>query len=233
MDPEKLEFLTTLVLYPEETATAEYKSGIAFDPTSDFGAKLIKHILGQANAGGGYLIIGFKEEAAGKLIPDPGIDASVSRSYETTRLSQSVDKYLASGQRVELQVHKIEAHSATYPVISVQSFDDSPLFCGRDFKGQDGKFILKEGAIYIRDVAAKTVIIAGPDQFRSLLKTAVARRQAEVLAHFRSLLAEMGLSLPSGATSPPSVMQESEFRKWFNEQRDSALREMGKIGKKE
>src|SRR2546422_840230 len=147
MDQERYAFLTTLVQYAEETATAEYKSGIAFDPTNDFGAKLIKHILGQANAGGGYVIIGFKEETAGKLIPDPAMDASVSRSYETTRLSQSVDKYLASGQRIELQVHKIEANSIIYPVISVQSFDDSPLFCGRDFKGQDGKPILKEGAI--------------------------------------------------------------------------------------
>jgi predicted HTH transcriptional regulator len=233
MDSDSLAFLTTLVSYPEETATAEYKSGIAFDPTNEFGAKLIKHIIAQANAGGGYLIIGFKEEAAGKLIPNPGMDASVSRSYETTRLSQSVDRYLAPGQRIELQVHKIDAHSATYPVISVQSFDDSPLFCGRDFKGQDGKLILKEGAIYIRDVAAKTVIIAGPEQFKSLLKIAVERRQAEVLDHFRSLLSEMGLSLPSGATSPTSVMQEAEFQKWFSEQRDSALREMGKIGKPE
>jgi len=46
MDRERLAFLTTLVLYPEETATAEYKSGIAFDPTNDFGAKLIKRVLG-------------------------------------------------------------------------------------------------------------------------------------------------------------------------------------------
>jgi len=35
MDVEKLAFLTTLVQYPEETATAEYKSGIAFDATDD------------------------------------------------------------------------------------------------------------------------------------------------------------------------------------------------------
>src|SRR6266404_5303522 len=104
MDAEKLAFLTTLVQYPEETATAEYKSGIAFDSADDFGAKLIKHIIGQANAGGGYVIVGFREETSGKLKPDPGMDAYVSRSYETTRLSQSVDKYLASGQRIELQV---------------------------------------------------------------------------------------------------------------------------------
>ncbi len=210
---------------------AEYKSGIVFDPTDDFGAKLIKHIIGQANAGGGYIIVGFKEETSGKLTADPGMDASVSGSYETTRLSQCVDKYLASGQRIELQVHKIEANSIVYPVISIQGFEESPLFCGRDFKGLDGKLILKEGAIYIRDVAAKTVIIAGPDQFRTLVKVAVGRHQSEVLNQFRSLLAEMGLSLPSGVASSPNEMAEAKFQEWSRDQRTVALREMAKFEK--
>lgn len=50
MNAEKLAFLTTFVQHPEEAATAEYKSGIAFDAAEDFGAKIIKHIIGQANA---------------------------------------------------------------------------------------------------------------------------------------------------------------------------------------
>jgi hypothetical protein len=230
MDSEKLAFLTTLVEYPEETATAEYKSGLVFDPTDDFGAKLMKHILGMANAGGGYVIIGFREEKSGKLTSDPSMDISVSGSYETTRLSQSVDRYLASGQRIQLQVHKIEANSITYPVISIQSFDDSPLFCGRDFNGRDAKPILKEGAIYIRDIAAKTVIVAGPDQFKGLLKVAVGRRQSEVLRQLRSLLIEMGLSVPSGSSVPPDAAAEAKFEQWSQLQRAAALQEMTRIG---
>jgi hypothetical protein len=231
MDAEKQRFLTTLVQYPEETATAEYKSGIAFDPADDFGGKLIKHILGQANAGGGYVVIGFREETSGKLMPDSGMDASVSGSYETTRLSQCVDKYLASGQRIGLQVHKIEAQQIVYPIISVQSFDHSPLFCGRDFKGRDGKLILKEGAIYVRDLAAKTVIIAGPDQFRTLLNVAMTRRQSEVLNHLRSLLTEMGLSLPSGVAGSPDAASEAQFQEWSEKQRAIAFNKMIKSRK--
>jgi hypothetical protein len=231
VDAHQLEFLTTLVQYPEETATAEYKSAIAFDPTTDFGGKLIKHILGLANAGGGYIVIGFREEASGKLATDPGMNGSVCGLYETTRLSQSVDSYLASGQRIELKVHKIEANSTTYPVISIQGFAESPLFCGRDFKGRDGKMILKEGAIYIRDVAAKTVIIAGPNEFRTLLQVAVRRRQGEVLNQFRSLLSEMGLSLPSGVARSINAESEKKFQEWSQEQRAQALREMAKVWK--
>jgi predicted HTH transcriptional regulator len=228
MDAEKLTFLGSLVEYPEETTTAEYKSGIVFDSKNDFGAKLVKHIIGQANAGGGYIIIGFREGASGELAPDPSMNDDVSRSYETTRLSQAVDSFLASGQRIGLQVHKIESHSIVYPVISVQAFDDSPLFCRRDFKGQDEKLILKEGAIYIRDIAAKTVVIAGPGQFKALLRVAVERRQSEVLGHFRSLLAEMGLSLPTGIAAPPNVATEATFQEWLQEQRAAALRELAK-----
>ncbi len=232
MDSEKFDFLMTLLQYPQETATAEYKSGIAFDPSDDFSVKLIKHIMGQANAGGGYIIIGFREDANGKLAPDPGTGASVSGSYETTRLSQSVDRFLVAGQRIELQVHKIEFNSITYPVISVQSFDDSPLFCGRDFNGRDGKPILKAGAIYVRDLAAKTVITAGPDQFKALLKIAVGRRQSEVLSQFRSLLAEMGLSLPSGRTESPDAAVEAEFKKWVQAQRSEAIKRLPGAGNK-
>ncbi len=228
MNSETAGFLLALVGYPEETATAEYKSGIMFDPASDFGAKLVKHIVGMANAGGGYVIVGFKEETSGKLMPDPAMNESVSNSYETTRLSQSVDSYLTSGQRVQLHVHKIEADSITYPVISVQSFDDSPLFCGRDFSGRDGKPILKNGAVYIRDVAAKTVAVAGPDQFRALLKAAVARHQSAVLNQFRSLLAEAGLSLRSEPSEPPDVAAEAEFQEWSQAQRTEALDELAK-----
>jgi hypothetical protein len=102
VDSEKLKFVTSLVEYPEETALAEYKRAIAFESKSEFGAKLIKHVLGHANTGGGYIVIGFQEDVHGKLIPDDSLTEEISRSYETTRLSQSVDSALAPGQRIEL-----------------------------------------------------------------------------------------------------------------------------------
>jgi predicted HTH transcriptional regulator len=86
MDAEKQKFLITLLEYPEETTLAEYKSALAFDSKTEFGAKLIKHILGMANTGGGYIIIGFQEAKSGKLLQDTNLTDVVSGSYETTRL---------------------------------------------------------------------------------------------------------------------------------------------------
>jgi predicted HTH transcriptional regulator len=148
MDADKFKFLLTLLEYPEESALTEYKSAIRFDSQSDFGAKLIKHILGQANTGGGYIIIGFQEDESHHLRRDSNLIDIISGSYETTRLSQSVDSFLAPGQRIELQVHRIPLEGRTYPVISTEGFKDSPYFCAKSYAGSKSKPILKEGAIY-------------------------------------------------------------------------------------
>jgi hypothetical protein len=228
MDSEDYAYLKTLLEYPEETATAEYKSAIAFEEKDEFSAKLVKHILGQANAGGGYVIIGFKENAERRLTADPGMTPQTCGSYETTRLSQFVDKYLASGQRIDLQVLKVESQGVTYPIISVGSFDEVPFFSGRDLSTRDGKPILREGAVYVRDKAAKTVTMAGPSQFKALLKVAVSQRQSDVLGQFRSLLADMGLSLPSSTAGVPDTTEQEAFEEWVKAKRTKALSEWKK-----
>jgi hypothetical protein len=227
MDSEKLKFVTSLLEYPEETAVTEYKSAIAFDSKSEFGAKLVKHILGQANTGGGYVVIGFQEDKNGKLLADPALTADVSRSYETTRLSQSVDSFLSPGQRIELQVHKVPFDGRIYPIISVQAFNESPYFCGKEFLGTATRPILREGAIYVRDVAAKTVVIAWPEHWNLILKTAVTQRQTELLEHLRSLLGQLGISISAATpTVNPAVAKNQE---WFESESKEARASLGKV----
>ena len=226
---ERLKFLRSLVEYPEETADTEYKSAVLFDPKSEFGAKLVKHILGQANAGGGYLVIGCREDEHGKLQRDPALNEEIAKSYETTRLCQSVDAFLVRGQRVELQVHKIDLEERVYPVISVQGFKDTPFFCGKEFLASDGRSILKEGVIYIRDQAAKTVIAAGPDQWNKLLKVAIEQRQQEILGQMRVLLEQMGLSVPS-STVAPQKLAAARVLKWVEKEKREAQDNAEKCG---
>jgi hypothetical protein len=227
MDETKSKFLTSLVEYPEETAQAEYKGAVEFDAKSDFGAKLIKHILGHANAGGGYLIVGFSEDNQLRLTPDPALSESVARSYETTRLCQSVDSFLGGGQRIGLQVHKVEHKGKLYPLISVRGSEDAPLFCCKDFVGKGQKLILKEGAIYIRDGAARTVSAATPGQFRLLLDQAVKRRQAEIVQQVRSLLE--GSLTPGGSEADAAREQERRAREWFEAETATAAAEKSKV----
>lgn len=218
MDDDKFRFLESLVRNPEETGTVEYKSALCFDPKSDFGVKVVKHILAHANGGGGYVVIGCAEDAHGKLRHDPDLNEQIAKSYETTRLCQSVDSYLAGGQRIELLVHKISYEGKVYPIVSVQGFKGSPLFCGKDFLGKDGKLILKEGAVYIRDHAAKTVTLGGPQQWDNLLKVALEQKQSETLDRMRALLEGLGLELPTGSSQRNSM--PADLEQWLTQERN-------------
>ena len=52
---------------PGERRDVEYKASVRFAPDSEFGLKLVKHILGMANIGGGWIVIGHED---GSLRPD-------------------------------------------------------------------------------------------------------------------------------------------------------------------
>jgi len=154
------------------------------------------------------------------LTADVALDQGIARSYETTRLCQSVDSFLSAGQRIELQVHKVELNGKVYPIISIQGFKEGPLFCGRDFTGKDGKLILKEGAVYIRDSAARTVVMAGPQQFTALLKLAVERRQAEIVQQVRVLVG-VPIAAPEDASRGRKAADE-----WVKKESITAIAEM-------
>ncbi len=93
--------------------------------------------------------------------------------------------------------HKIQHAGKSYPIISVEGFTDSPFFCGKEYVDSNSKPILREGAVYVRDPAAKTVLIAGPKHWDVILKRAVSHRQTELVDQLRSLLggAERGYSV--------------------------------------
>ena len=86
--------LKELLQYPTEAKDIEYKAAVKFDERTVFAAKLIKQILAFANSGGGYLIVGYKEQSDGSHAPDPDITDEIVASYDVTRLYQHTGKYL-------------------------------------------------------------------------------------------------------------------------------------------
>ena len=72
------EYLRDKLAYPAEAKDTDYKAAVKFDEKTDFAAKLVKHILGFANSGGGYIIIGYKEQPDRSLAPDPDITDGIA-----------------------------------------------------------------------------------------------------------------------------------------------------------
>lgn len=180
-------FYQDLLEQPGEYREVDYKAAIALDANADFDAKFVKHILGMANAGGGLIVIGYKEVSpksssrstrpqARLLGPDPKMSEEVAGSYDPTRLAQKVQYFLVKGQRVDLGVKQVKyrekrfrsAKGRVFPIIEVSPCGSIPLICRRDHKNHDGKRILQAGAIYLRTGGAQTICVATLHQDASL-----------------------------------------------------------------
>ena len=142
-------FRQALLTSPGERQQVDYKSSIAFDAGTEFGLKLIKHILGMANTGGGWIVIGYDNLT---LQPDSNHSPKVASTYDSTRLSEAVDKVKYGEQPIQLTVF-METHSVVnsiHPIIHVLGFERSPFICRSTKSASDtNKTILKsEKSLY-------------------------------------------------------------------------------------
>ncbi len=172
------EYLGDKLEYPAEAKDTDYKAAVKFDEKTDFAAKLVKHILGFANSGVGYIIIGFKEQTDRSLAPDPDITDEIAASYEVTRLCQHVEKYLVGQDRIEIKIYKEEFGGVRYPIVSIARFHEYPFVCTKDYVSPTtGEAILESGQIYIRTEGARTLIVKSPSEWRQVINECIKARQ--------------------------------------------------------
>ena len=167
-------FRQALLTSPGERQGVEYKSAIAFDDNTEFGLKLIKHVLGMANTGGGWIVIGYDDVS---LRPDSNHSAEIAATYDTTRLSDVVNRYVERGQLVRLSVFK-ETHPETqliHPEVQVDGIERTPFICRSTKSASDtGEQVLESGKVYIRRPGAATSEIRNIGDWDDLLKLCVS-----------------------------------------------------------
>ncbi len=239
------EYLRDKLEYPAEAKDTDYKAAVRFDEKADFSAKLVKHILGFANSGVGYIIIGYKEQPDRSLAPDPDITDEIAASYEVTRLCQHVEKYLVGQDRIEIKIYKEEFGGGRYPIISIARFHEYPFVCTKDYVSPTtGEAILESGQIYIRTEGARTLIVKSPSEWRQLIKECIkARQEIEAKrpteggeeegakAEGIPLEVEKPISIERG----PEVLAKAEeaekrFAAWVKNETDNAMSEMKSAG---
>ena len=219
--------------HPGERQEAEYKASIQFDADSDFGLRLIKHILGMANTGGGWIVIGYDDNT---LKPDRNLSPDLAATYDSTLLSDAVDKCIAGEQPIRLSVFQ-ETHprtGTTHPVIRIQEFDRSPFICRSTKSAADSdKPVLQSGKVYIRRPGAATSEIQAPSEWDDLLKRCVAHRRDEFLREFTDLFSRMNAgdaSLTTETTDVNTTTEEWMANRWrISNVRDSIQSEGGYI----
>ena len=201
---DEAEFRKSLLTSPGERQEVEYKSAIPFDDNTAFGLRLVKHILGMANVGGGWIVIGYSDDT---LQVDHNHSEQIATTYDTTRLSASVDKHIQGDQGIRLSVF-MEIHPKTqlpHPIIHVQGFERTPFICRSTKASSDSNQpILQTGKVYIRRPGAATSEIQTPSEWEDLLRRCVSQRRDEFLSEFVDLFRRMN----AGDAAHPSDMKE-------------------------
>ena len=192
-ESNKAAFLQALLTSPGERQQVEYKSAVPFDENTDFGLKLVKHILGMANTGGGWIVIGYDDST---LQPDPDHSAESAATYDTTRISQAVNSCVERGQSIRLSID-LPIHpetSLSHQVIQVEGFDRTPLICRSTKSASDtGEQVLQSGRVYIRRPGAATSEVRTQSDWDELLKRVVSRRRDEFLQEFADLFRRLSM----------------------------------------
>lgn len=205
------------LLHPAEESFVDYKEGIALKAKDNFTIKLIKHIIGMCNAGGGFIVIGYGEDNEHKQPSPSKMTHEISASYDVSTLALMVEKYTAGTDKISIKVHK-EIHplnNITYPIIEVHGFEKRPFFC--KIKVPD---ILEEGALYIRIPSARTIKIADPDAWDHLIDQCITKRNENLLSRFGALVQEMGILGPSNLQNEKL---DFETKEWVKENRSEVI----------
>ena len=215
MDEEQ-RYLLALLQTPVESDKTDYKAAVTFREGEDFSLKLVKHILGFANSGGGHIIVGYKEEALdGTLKVDPSLTDDVIGSYEVTRLSSYVNSILGSQDRIDLTISKIDHEHKKFPIIYVSPFKKRPYFCKKDISLSNGTNVLEEGAIYIRVPGAQTVKVAGAGDWDRLITQCVESDYETFLKRAREVLKKEPPQKGSAQMEQEAIKKLEDIRRRF------------------
>ena len=215
-----IRYIISLLENPVESDKTEYKRAIQFQENTDFSIKLVKHILGFANSGGGHIVIGFAEGNQDKVLQiDGALNNSIIKSYEVTRLCQYVNSILGTQDRIDINIIKAKYGDKTFPVIYIAPFVRRPFFCKRDVMLTNGEKALEEGTIYIRVAGAQTVKVAGAGDWDKLISQCVEAEYETFLTRAKNVLLNL-------RKRKEKIVKESRPLKSLSEARKSFLKKM-------
>jgi hypothetical protein len=187
--------------YTTESSEVDYKTGVKLESKSAFAYKLVKHILGMANSGGGYLVIGYKEDGKTKVPTAENITDDIIQSYDVSSLAEIVESFTSGEDKIELKIHKEKnpENNLIYPIVEVFGFTKRPFFCAKDATSplsdpKKPEQILRRGALYVRTASARTGILATPDQWDLLIDKCVESSQDELMKRFKNMMKSVGFS---------------------------------------
>jgi hypothetical protein len=201
--------LQSLVAYPREGLDVELKGWLDL-ADGEQAASLLKAILALANHGGGYVLVGFREDG-GSWTPDEANRPTDLHQYDQDALNGLVARYAAPVFHCELHHVPHPQTGAGFPVIVVppgrvpiRAKGDSP----------ERRHIRKD-SYYIRRPGPKSETPQTGQEWDELIRRCTLNDRERLLEEFRRLLQGRSLALPV-----PEPTWEERLDSWAQDSRE-------------
>ncbi|MDB5823681.1 MAG: hypothetical protein JWR21_2385 [Herminiimonas sp.] len=193
------EELQELVRTPREDLDIELKQWM--DPADKVvQAKFAKELLALRNHGGGYLVVGFKDEHP--VIPDPNRPIDLA-GFSTDVFNNTIKKYAEPSFHCMSHVIAHPVTGETYPVIVVPGGAKVPVRCKAD--SPDGGKSAKVDAYYIRRPGPESSPPQSGAEWDALLQRCLLGRKDELLSSFAAMLGAGSIGVLGGLQLQPPM----------------------------
>jgi hypothetical protein len=206
------EDLQELVRSPREDMNIELKRWMDMGD-KNVQAKLAKELLALHNYGGGYLVIGFRNEHP--AVPDAENRPRDLSSFSTDAFNNIIKKFAEPAFHCISHVVKHPETGEEYPVIVAPGGSKMPVRCKAD--AADGKSI-KVDTYYTRRPGPESSPLQTAAEWDALLHRCLLSRKEELMSSLYSLLGS-GQAVLAGAAPPAPSSPFDDLRTF----RDSAV----------
>jgi hypothetical protein len=197
--------LDDLINEPRETLDVEVKEWLDLSD-NDHRAIVAKEIIALANNGGGFLVIGFEEQADGTFKASPNRPNNLD-PWSQDSVQSIVAKY--ADPSVQCRVHhRARADSPDkYPIIAVPGGHRMPIRA--KVGSPDGKKLVAH-RVYIRRPGPASEEPKTAEEWDRFLERCLQNRRAELLEAMRSIMAGV---IPNAAPPNPTRLDQlKEFK---------------------
>lgn len=206
--------VAALVARGSESKDLDYKGPMAWNEKDKKACcEIVKDCLAMANTGGGYLVIGIREDSSRFSVA--GLSRSQASSWDTTRLNNFIRNY--SDPPINTTMKSEDLNGQQVVAIAIPSFRDTPHVCKRDFPT-----VLRTATHYVRTDANASEPLGTAADAHALIELAVRQRADQ-------LLQSIHLVLKSGLT-PPSIDDDEQYALQISEAKTNLITLMAKDG---
>jgi hypothetical protein len=186
------EELAELLRTPREDLDIELKRWM--EPTDkEVQGKFAKELLALRNHGGGFLVVGFKDE--NPPVPDPNRPADLN-GYDSDYFNNIIKRYAEPSFHCVSYVVKHPETGLEYPVVVVPGGATAPVRCKSD--SPDGGKSAKLDTYYIRRPGPESSPPQSGAEWDTLLQRCLLARKDELLSTFAAMLGASSGSFAAG-----------------------------------